>query len=353
MRLEQALDEYDRRREKARKGAEKIRKKYQKRLEKKVKEILKRIDELEKRKIPKDVDDNIKKIVSAERRNYILALRNALASVGDMEALGKRLPDLAKLHVGHGKYLLIIFEKDVYAINRLLKELNEEYISYYNELAEKGLEELDIRETLREIETTKGEISSIEAEIEGLKEELKGHRERVKKFYEDAGLPELEERIKELSSRVRSEEMEVRSKASKLQKPVKRMRLHEPLAEELVRDSSVALRKPGEFMEFVKRIEPKLDAKGKKAARWLEENLEEKARRIGEERKELEGLERKRDEILEKGRGLEEEIHRLMRLIEDREAELRKLKNRLEHLEKELDESIAKLEKILGTKIER
>jgi len=168
LRLEQALEEYERRRKKAAREAEKLEKKYNKRLEKRIKELLKRIDELERRKIPKDVDGNIRKIVTAERKNYVTALRNALGGIDNMETLGKRLPDLAKLHVGHGKYLLIIFEKDVYAINRLLKELNDEYVRYYNELAGKGLEEVRVRETLKEIEETTKLIERTEKELNEL-----------------------------------------------------------------------------------------------------------------------------------------------------------------------------------------
>ncbi len=353
MKLEQALDEYERRREKSRKAAEKVRKKYNKRLEKKVREILKRIDELERKSIPRNVDDSIRKIVTAERRNYVTALRNALSSVSDMESLGKRLPDLAKLHVGHGKYLLIIFEKDVYAINRLLKELNEDYVRYYNELAEKGVEEVRIRETLAEVRETKKAMAEVERELEGLHERAEKAEKEVEKFYAGKGLGELEESIKALHSRIRSEELEIRSKASKLQKPVKRMRLGEPMAEELIRDTSIALRKPGEFIEFVKKIEPRLEPKQRKAAKWLIDNLEGKVAEIMAQREELLELERRRDEVLSKGHELEEELGRLRRLIEEREAELEKLKNRLEHLEKELEKEIEKLEKILGTKIER
>ncbi|ASJ06490.1 hypothetical protein [Thermococcus pacificus] len=353
MKLEQALDEYERKREKALKEAEKIRKNYNKRLEKKVREILKRIDKLDRKDIPKNVDDSIKKIVTAERRSYVTALRNALSSVNDMESLGKRLPDLAKLHVGHGRYLLIIFEKDVYAINRLLKELNEEYLNYHNELAEKGLEDLRIREKMREIEDVKKDIERVKDELTELTERLRTGERELEEFYDREGLPKLEEEIKRLSSKVKNEELEVRSKVSKLQKPVKRMRLHEPIAEELVRDSSVALGRPKEFIEFVRKIEPKLEPKQRKAAKWLLENLEERAEEIRARRKELRELEVRREEILSRGHELEEELKRLKRLIEEREAELKKLGNRLEHLESELEKEIERLEKILGTEIER
>ncbi len=353
MRLEQALEEYDRRRERAAKEAEKLRKKYNKRLEKRIKELLKMINELEKKKIPKDVDGNIRKIVTAERKNYVTALRNALGSIKDMEDLGKRLPDLAKLHVGHGRYLLIIFEKEVYSINRLLKELNEEYVSYYNELAERGLEEIDAGKTLREIGETHEVIKRTEEEIGELKRHLDDAEESLKELYRESGLEELEGEIKALRLRVKSGEMEVRSKASKLQKPVKRMRLGGGIAEELVSDSSVALRKPEEFLKFLEKIEPRLEPKQRKAAKWLLENLLGKIEEINRERERLVELENRREEILKRGASLEEEIRRIKSMIAEKEAELKRLRGRLEHLEGELENEIERLERILGTKIER
>ncbi|ASJ11724.1 coiled-coil domain-containing protein [Thermococcus thioreducens] len=353
MKLEQALEEYERRKRKAEKEVEKIRKKYNTRLEKRIREVLKRIDALEKKEVPKKVDENIKKIVTAEKRNYVTALRNVLSSISDMDDLGKRLPDLAKLHVGHGKYLLIIFEKDVYAINRLLKELNEDYVSYYNELSKKGLPDLRLREILWEEEKTREHIQGIEREKLELEREVKAKEEELKGLYSRQGLQELEEAIKSLSSSLRSAEMEIRSKASKLQKPIKRMRLHEPIAGELIKDSSVALRKPDEFVSLLQRIYPRLEGKYKKTAQWLIENLREKSEVIRQERERLSELEKKRDEILASGESKKKEIWELHRLIEEKEAEIRKLRRQLEHLERELKDSLAKLEEILGQKVER
>ena len=353
MKLKQALEEYERRKEKARKEVGKIRERYNRKLRKKIAELLRRIEKLENKDIPKNVDDNIRKIVAAERRNYVTALRNALSSVENMENLGKRLPDLAKLHVGHGKYLLIIFEKDVYAINRLLKELNEEYVRYYNELGEKELEEVRIEETLAEIEKIRGVIAETEGEIKELQKKLQRLEGELEEFYNKEGLDKLEESIKTLHSRIRSEELEIRSKASKLQKPVKRMRLGEPMAEELIRDTSIALRKPGEFIDFVKKIEPKLEAKQRKAAKWILNNLEEKVTEIMVLREELQRLKAERDEIRLKGHELEKELEQTKRLIKKKEDELEKLKNRLKHLENKLEKEIERLERILGTKINR
>ncbi|NJE61547.1 hypothetical protein [Thermococcus sp. 21S7] len=353
MRLERALDEYEKRKKKAEKEVEKVRKKYREHLKKKIREILKKIDSLEKKDVPGNVDDNIKKIVIAEKKNYVTALRNALASIETMDDLGKRLPDLAKLHVGHGKYLLLIFEKDVYAINRLLKELNEDYVKYYNELGRKGLPDLRVRELISEVEKTKENIATAEREKLELGRELKEKERELDEFYREHGLQRLEEDIKNLSSSLRTAEMEVRSKASKLQKPIKRMRLHEPIADELVGDSSVALRKPDEFISLLQRLYPRLDGKYRKTAQWLMENLKERADAIEREREKLSELERKRDRILADGDARKKEIWEIQRLIEEKEAEIRKLKRKLEHLERELDESLARLEEILGESIER
>lgn len=353
MKLEQALEEYRKRKRKAERELEKLRSKYDKRLQKRIKEILRRIDSLEKKEIPKNVDENIKRIVSAEKRNYVRALRKALESIRDIDELGKRLPDLAKLHVGHGKYLLILFEKDVYAINKLLKELNEDYVTYYREFLEKNLEDLRIEDLLREEERTKEEVRAAEREKESLEEEVENKKRELDEFYARYGIDKLEEDIKRLHSQIKSYEMEIRSKASKLQKPIKRMRLHEEVAEELVRDSSVALRKPEEVISLLRRIYPKLDGKYKKAAQWLIENLEEKHVAIVESRKKLSELERERDAILHKAEAKRREILELERLIEEKESEIRKLKRQLEHLEKELEKSLEKLEEILGQRIER
>ena len=353
MRLEQALEEYEKRRRKSSKELEKIRKKYNKRLEKRIKELLKKIGELERKKIPKNVDDNIVKIVTAERRNYVTSLRNALGGITDMEGLGKRLPDLAKLHVGHGRYLLLIFEKDVYAINRLLKELSEDYTAYYRELADRGLEELSVERILGEMEETEKAIKASETEIKELRKRLEELEREREELYRESGLDGMEEEIKALRSRIRRTEMEVRSKASKLQRPVKRMRLGESMAEELIRDTSIALRNPGEFLEFVRKIEPRLEPKQRKAARWFVDNLVKKVEELDRERRKLKVLEDRRDEILRRGASVEDEMRRLESAVSEKEAELRKLQNRLEHLRKSLDEEIRKLEEVLGESIER
>ncbi|WP_297420948.1 hypothetical protein [Thermococcus sp.] len=353
MRLEQALKEYEKRKRKATKEREGVERKHNKRMEKLIKELIRRIDTLERRDIPKDVDGNIRKIVTAERRNYVTALRNALNGINDMESLGKRLPDLAKLHVGHGKYLLIIFEKDVYAINRLLKELNEEYMDYYNELAEKGLEEVNVEEIMGEIEKTREDIKRTEEELRKLKRRLSEAEIALEEFYHESGLEEIEREAKALRLKVKGTEMEVRSKASKLQKPVKRMRLGEEIAEELVHDSSIALREPEKFLRFVRKIEPKLDPKQRKAARWLLENLPRKVEELNYEKKKLEEIENHREDILAGSASIEDEIRRIKSLMDEKGKELKKLKNRLEHLERELEDEIKKLEKAVGTNIER
>lgn len=353
MKLEQALREYKKQRKNAERDVKKVEKKYNTRLKKKVREILKRIDALERKEVPKDVEDRIKKIVTAEKRNYVISLRRALESLETMDDLGKRLPDLAKLHVGHGKYLLLIFEKDVYAINRLLKKLNEDYVKYYEKVSKKSLGELNIEGLIENERETRRKIELIERERDELREKVEEKKKELEEFHREHGLDELEKRIKELSSKVRSEELEVRSKASKLQKPIKRMRLHEEIASNFVGDSSYALKKPDEFISLLQRIYPQLEGKHRKTAQWLIENLKERAEAIAEERRLLRELKERKDEILDHASSKEKEIWELERLIKEKESEIRKLKRQLEHLEKELEKSIKQLEEILGEKIER
>lgn len=351
--MERALEEYEKRKKKAEKDLEKLRSKYNKRLNKKVREILKRIDSLEKREVPKNVDENIKKIVMAEKKSYITSMRNVLGSIETVEDLGKRLPDLAKLHVGHGKYLLIIFEKEVYAINRLLKELNEDYLKYREEVARMDLGNLDIKELLLSRERAKRDLEKAEKEKSHLRSQVNELQRELDKFYEAKGLKELDNEIQKLRSKIKSSEIEIRSKASRLQKPIKRMRLHEGMADELVRDSSIAIRKPSEVIAFLQRVYPRLDGKYRKTAQWLIENLEKKVATIAGDQEKLSKLEKKKEEILSDAEGRRKEIRELERLIEEKESEIRKLKRQLEHLEKELEESLAKLEEILGQRIER
>lgn len=352
MKLEQALERYERIKKERERELEKIRKKYNKRLKKDLKEILKKLDELERKEIPKNIDERIKRILEGERKSYVSSLRTALKSIENMEDLGKRLPDLSKFHVGHGKYLIEVFDREIYTINKLLKGISEDYASYYREISEKMLEEIDVHSLLREMREVRDALERAREERDKLRRLSDEKHTKLTKLQEEKGLPQLEEEIKELASEIRKIEIEIRSKASKLQKPLKRMRLG-GFASEFAKDSGLAIEEPQRTLELLKNVEPKLEDKYRKPARWLLENLPEKVSEITEKRARLEELGEKKARILEESTSMEKEIWEIERLIEEKEEEIRRLKRRLEHLEKEFEEGLRKIEDVLGERIER
>lgn len=352
MRLEQALERYEALRKERERELQKLNERYNALLKKSLGELLRRLDELERKELPKKMDERIKKIVEGERRSYVLSLRTVLSGIESMQDLGKRLPDISKFHVSHGKYLVEVFDKDVYRINKLLKALSEEYERYYRELTEKSLGELNPKKLLEDINETRERIKRLESEKDVISREIQAKREELENFRESVGLGEIEKEQEELTKELKALEIEIRSRASKLQKPVKRMRLG-GFADEFVKDSSVVIEREREFFELLKVIEGRLDKRQEKAAKWLRKNLPEKAAKIKELRRKLEELEAKKEEAYSRSSALEKEIWELERELEKREAEIRRLRRKLEHLEKELDEAISELEAILGEKVER
>jgi len=352
LRLERALEEYERIKNERRRELEKIKKEYNRRLKKELKEILKELDELEKKRIPKGVDERIKRVLEGERRSYVSSLRTTLKSIESMDDLGKRLPDISKFHIGHGKYLLEVFEKEVYSINKLLKRLSEEYGSYYTEISTKELGDVDIKALREDISHVMRAIDETRDERKRLEEILYRKRRELETLRKNMGLEELEEKINNLSSEIKRLEMEIRSRASKLQKPIKRLRLG-GFADEFSRDSSLAVREPEKTLKLVKERLPNFEGKQKKAAEWLIKYLPEKITEIREKRRILKSLEEKRNLILDQTSSKEKEIWEIERLIQEKEGEIRRLKRRLEHLEREFNDAIEKIETILGESIER
>ena len=350
--MEQALERYEALRKEREKELEKLKKRYNSVLKKSLGELLKRLEELERKELPKKMDERMKKVVEGERRSYVLSLRTVLSGIETMEDLGKRLPDVSKFHVSHGKYLVEIFDKDVYRINKLLKELSEEYGGYYQELSKKKLEEINPKGLIAEIEETQEKIKELESEKDDISRKINEKKKELESFRESSGLGEIEREQKEITKELKALEIDVRSKASKLQKPVKRMRLG-GFADDFVRDSSIVIEREKEFFELLDMIESKLDKKQEKAAKWLRKNLPEKAKKIRELRKRLRDLEKKKEEVSSKTSVLRKEIWELEREIEKREAEIKRLRRKLEHLEKELDDEISKLNEILGERVER
>ena len=351
--MERALKEYEKRKRKVEEDRKKLEEKYTSKFLKKKHGILKNLEKLEKKEIPKKVDDRIKKVVERERKSYVDTLRRTLERIENIDELGRFLPELSKFHISHGKYLLLVFEKEVYAINKLLKEVSEEYTEYIKRTAEIGIEPIEFDSILNSIETTRKQLEKEEKDLELLKTELEEKEKELKTAKFSKELEEIESEIKNLKSSIAKEEIEIRSKISKLQKPIKRMRTGEKIADEILKDSSYGIEHPEEFLSFLIKIRGRLEEKYKQTADWIIENLKSKSKEIQERKKKLEGLEHKRDVILQEKKEIENEIERIKKRIIEKEARIRKLKEKLLELEKELDESLSKLEKILNTSIDR
>ncbi len=296
-----------------------------------IREILDGLEELEKKEPPENVDPHLLKIALRERSAYVSTLRRILESVSSMDDLGRKLGELSKLHVGHGRYLLTIFEKEVYRINRLLKELGELYAEYSTEVAKPKLPEVDPDRTFKEIERTREAIGKLEADLERVRKRL-SELENVPANEDKMELISRER--KSLEVKVRTLETEIRSKASKLQKPLKRMRL--PEAAPFLRDSSYAVEHPGEFLELVKKAYPNLDGKSRKAADWILKNFPAKIEELQMIKAELLRIKEREAELMASSSGRLRELESLRRRAHEIEDELKKLHHRLEFLEEEL-----------------
>ncbi|AHF81003.1 Hypothetical protein TES1_1627 [Thermococcus paralvinellae] len=347
------MKEYEKRKKKVEEERKKLEEKYTSKFLKKKREILKNLEKLERKEIPKKIDDRIKKVVEGERKSYVDTLRRTLERIESIDELGRFLPELSKFHVSHGKYLLLVFEKEVYAINKILKEISEEYTEYIKRTAEISIDSIEFDSILNSIEVTKKQLEKEERDLSALKAELKEKEKEFKTAKFSKELEEIESEIKTLKSSIAKDEIEIRSKISKLQKPIKRMRTGEKTANEILKDSSYGIEHPEEFLSFLIKIRGQLEGKYKQTADWIIENLESKSREIQERKKKLEGLEHKREEILQEKKEIENEIERIRKRILEKEARIRKLKEKLLELEKELDESLSKLEKILNTSIDK
>ena len=349
--MKRAIEEYRRRREGNLREIEKLEKEYQKSLRRKKNDILKRLDKLEGKKLPKGIDEKLAKKVEADRTRYVASLRRTLKGIETMEDLGKKLPELAKLHVDHGRYLLIAFEKDIYGINRLLKELSEEYAEYSARVSELQLPELNVEGLFSEIEETKRLLEKNRAELKRLEGELQAKEEELQARINELGIEELERRLGELKASRRKVEMEVRSKVSKVQKPIKRMRLG-GIADEVARDSGVALERPKEFLSLLIKVYPRLEGKAKKSADWLIKNLESKVAELNELGERIEELEAERNARIEELEPLEQEIRTLERTIAEMEENLKRIERKLDHLQREFEEELKALEELVGEKVE-
>ncbi|ASJ02774.1 DNA repair protein Rad50 [Thermococcus profundus] len=349
MKLEEAIRKYELLRKQREKELEELKDHYLKRVTEIIREILEALDELERKEPPKDVDPHLLSIALRERNAYVSALRRILGGINSLEELERRLGEISKLHVGHGRYLIALFKKDVYRVNRLLKELSEVYTEYTLKLREISLPDLKIVGIKREMDELRGRISQTERELKALVEYSKGLGSE--KTSEKGELEPLEEKENELQVRIRTLQTEIRSKASKLQKPLKRMRI--PEASPFLEDTSYSLRYPEEFLELLKMVYPSLDGKSKKSADWLIKNLPSKIEEINTLKEQLETVRREIESAKSASRRSEELALEVRRKISELEEELKKLRSHYRSIEGELAGEIKVLERILGERVER
>jgi len=345
------MKEYVQKREKAQNKIEKLKKEFEKDLKKRKKELLKKLKSLENKKLPKGIDENLAKKILADRIQYVTSLKRIVETMNTPEDVEKKLPELAKLHVNHGRYLMVAFEREVYDVNRLLREINESYLKFLKAVERLSIPDSRVSLILDDIARTKAEIEENKKLLWSLQRELNELEKELILKRKEEGIETLKVEIEELIRKRKSVELEVRSKVSKLQKPLRRMRLG-GLADEVARDSGVAIQRPKEFLELVSNMRNSFDGKAKKSAEWVLKNLDEK---VAEVRK-LEEEIAKRQRILEKKkeslRTLEDNIREIEREILEVEDSIKKLERKLEHLREELEEELKLMEEILGENVE-
>ncbi|KPU62536.1 hypothetical protein EP1X_08165 [Thermococcus sp. EP1] len=352
MKLKEALHKYETMKEKSEKEIIRIAEKHTKNAKAIISKILKYLEELNKKEIPKNVDPRLAKIVKMERETYIRALQNMLEKIQDIKDIEKILPEISRLHIAHGRHLLLIFEKDVYRINALLKDLSNEYTAYLSALKTLQFPEIETKRLLKEIEDLRKHIDEQELLLKQFIESLHNlevEKEQLEKLPEFSILKENEEKLKR---EILSRELSARSKLSKLQKPIKRMRLPDKHANEFLKNSGYALEHPQAFLEVLEKVEGKLDKKYKKTSEWAKRNIVKEAQTIKELKEELTNVERKLAHFKSKEESIQRALEELKQKIKQREEKIKVLKEELQNLEKKLKESISELERIVGDKID-
>ncbi|USS40631.1 hypothetical protein NF865_10170 [Thermococcus aggregans] len=352
MKLREALQEYERKKEEIKKQRQRIRAKYTKTSGEIVLKIFKNLERLEKQEIPKNVDPRLARIVKAEKDRYITALRNMLQKIEGIEDVEKILPEISRFHVTHGRHLLLIFEKEIYEINALLKALSEEYSAYLKEVGKIGIEDVKTKELLKELEDLRDTLKEEELSRENLMKQLEELQKQIKGLEAKPEFKALRESQERLKREISGKEINIRSKISKLQKPIKRMRLPESVAREFLKDSAYAINHPEEFLELLGRIENELDKKYKKTAEWAKTNLIKESQELANMKEELAKVEKELSDIVEKEEAKKREVEELKRKIREKEEKIKAFKKKVEELEEELKRSISKLERILGEKVE-
>lgn len=351
MRLREALQEYEKKKENIKKQRQRTKAKYTKSSKEIILKIFKNLERLEKKEIPKNVDSQLARIVKVERERYITALRNMLQKIESIEDVEKILPEISKVHVAHGRHLLLVFEREIYEINALLKALSKEYSAYLEEI-NKDIEDVKIKELLKELEDLRNHIKEEELSKEKLMIHLEELQKQIKELEDKPEFKALRESEEKLKREISRKEINIRSKISKLQKPIKRMRLPDRIAREFSKDSACAIHHPGEFLELLSRIENKLDKKYKRTAEWAKTSLAKESQELVSMKEELAKIEKELSSIVREEEAKKREIEELKRKIREKEEKIKSFKKKIEELEEELKKSISKLERILGERIE-
>lgn len=351
MRLREALQEYEKKKENIKKQRQRTKAKYTKSSKEIILKIFKNLERLEKKEIPKNVDSQLARIVKVERERYITALRNMLQKIESIEEVEKILPEISKVHVAHGRHLLLVFEREIYEINALLKALSKEYSAYLEEI-NKDIEDVKIKELLKELEDLRNHIKEEELSKEKLMIHLEELQKQIKELEDKPEFKALRESEEKLKREISRKEINIRSKISKLQKPIKRMRLPDRIAREFSKDSACAIYHPGEFLELLSKIENKLDKKYKRTAEWAKTSLAKESQELVSMKEELAKIEKELSSIVREEEAKKREIEELKRKIREKEEKIKSFKKKIEELEEELKKSISKLERILGERIE-
>ncbi|RLF83060.1 hypothetical protein DRN44_02200 [Thermococci archaeon] len=352
MKLREALHKYEEIQKRSKKEMAKLLQEYTKRIEHMILDILKLLQQLNEKEIPKEVDPRLARIVKMERETYVRALQNMLGKIQDIKDVEKILPEISRLHVAHGRHLLLIFEKDVYKINNLLKSLSNEYAKYVSEIEKLQPKEIMAEKLLKEVEDFKKHIHEEEQNLKDLVEMLSELNERKKKLEESSEFIALRENEKELKKEISREELNLRSKVSKLQKPIKRMRLPDNRAREFLKDSGYALEHPHEFLELLEEISDKLDKKYQNTVEWAKKNISTKTQKLKELKRQLTEVEIELSHFKAEEESLHKSIDELKQKINKKEEKIKALKEELQKIEKQLEESLSELEKIIGEKID-
>lgn len=353
MKLKEALREYEKIKEDTKKQRQKISEKYTKSSKGIVLKILKNLERLEQKELPKKIDPQLARIVEVEKERYITALRNMVQKIKSIEDVEKILPEISKFHVAHGRHLLLIFEKEVYEINTLLKALSKKYSEYLGEINKVGIEDVETEKLLKELEDLRNHVKEEELSKEKLMAQLKKLQEQIEELEKKPEFKVLKESEEKLKREISQKEINIRSKISKLQKPIKRMRMPDMTAKEFSKDSAYAIHHPEEFLKLLDKIKDNLDKKYKKTAEWAKTSLVKESQELAVMKEKLTKIEEELSNFIREEEAKKREIEELKKKIQEKEKKIRSFKKQIQELEEELRKSISKLEHILGEKIER